>query len=86
MVIQQDGTALSATRNGPNFTEDLTGTIDSAGNISLRGPFVDEGETGESNWEATTTSGSEMSGRYTRFYSERDCTIRWRFTGSKKER
>lgn len=84
MVIQQNGTALTASRNGPNYNENLTGTIDMAGNLSLRGPFADEGETGDAHWEATTTSGSEMTGRYWRFYPEHDCTIRWTFTGSKQ--
>lgn len=84
MVIEQNGTALTASRNGPNFTENLTGTIDNAGNIALRGPFTDEGEPGESQWEATTTSGDEMTGRYSRFYSEHGCTIQFTFTGSKQ--
>jgi hypothetical protein len=83
MVIQQDGTALTASRNGPNFSENLTGTIDQDGNLSLRGSFVDEGEAGESHWEATATSGSEMTGSYSRFYPAHDCTVRWTFTGSK---
>ena len=81
--FQQNGTALTASRNGPNFTENLAGTIDMAGNIAMRGPFSDESDTGESRIEATTTTGSDMSGRYLRIYPAYDCTIRWRFTGSK---
>ena len=81
--FQQNGTALTASRNGPNFTENLAGTIDMAGNVAMRGPFSDESDTGESRIEATTTTGSDMSGRYLRIYPAYDCTIRWRFTGSK---
>lgn len=83
MVITQTGMALTATHNGPNFTENLSGTIDAAGNLSMSGPFVDEAETGQSNWEASTSSGSKMNGHYTRFYPAHSCTIRWRFSGSK---
>jgi hypothetical protein len=84
MTIQQNGTALTASRVGPNFREDLTGSIDAAGSLSMGGPFVDEGETGQSQWDATTSSGSEMSGRYSRFYPAHDCTLHWTFTGSKQ--
>lgn len=84
MVIRQNGSALTASREGPNFTENLTGTIDATGNLSMRGPFSDEGETGESQWDATTTSGEEMTGRYSRFYPAHDCTLRWTFTGQKQ--
>lgn len=86
MTIQQSGTALNASRVNPDgsFREDLSGTIDTAGNLSMRGPFTDEGETGESQWNASTTSGDEMSGRYSRFYPAHDCTLRWTFTGTKQ--
>ena len=83
MEFKQVGTALTGTRNGPNFTENLAGTIDMAGNIAMRGPFFDDGDTGESRLEATTTSGSDMSGRYLRIYPKYNCTVRWKFTGSK---
>ena len=83
MEFQQNGTALTASSNGPNFTENLAGTIDMAGNIAMRGSFSDESDTGESRIEATTTTGSDMSGRYVRIYPAYDCTIRWTFTGSK---
>lgn len=83
MQFQQNGTAVTGTRNGPNFTENLAGTIDMAGSIAMRGPFSDESDTGEARIEATTTSGSDMSGRYVRFYPEYDCTIRWALNGSK---
>ena len=83
MDIQQTGTTLTASRVGPNFREDLTGAIEADGHLSMRGPFVDEGENGESQWDATTTTGSEMTGSYSRFYPAHDCTLRWTFTGSK---
>lgn len=83
MTIQQNGTTLTASRQGPNFTENLSGTIDAAGKLSMRGPFTDEGEPGESNWEASTTSDSQMTGQYTRFYPAHNCTLRWTFSGSK---
>ena len=81
--MRQSGTSVSATRDGPNFTENLSGTIDTAGNISLRGSFTDEDETGEARIEATTTTGSDISGRYIRFYPEHNCTIRWTMNGEK---
>ena len=83
MEFQQVGTAVTGTRNGPNFTENLAGTIDMAGNITMRGPFSDESDTGGSRIEATTTTGSDMSGRYVRIYPEFNCTIRWTLSGSK---
>lgn len=83
MDIQQNSAALTASRVGPNFREDLTGTIEAAGQLSMRGPFVDEAENGESQWDATTTTGSELTGSYSRFYPAHDCTLRWTFTGTK---
>ena len=83
MEFQQNGTAVTGTRNGPNFTENLAGTIDMSGNIAMRGPFSDESDTGESRIEATTTTGSDMSGRYVRIYPAHNCTIRWTLNGSK---
>lgn len=83
MVFQQAGTSVTGTRNGPNFTENLSGTIDAAGKITMRGPFSDDPDTGESRIEATTTTGSDMSGRYLRIYPEHNCTLRWAVNGSK---
>jgi len=40
-------------------------------------------DTGESRIEATTTTGSDMSGRYVRIYPAFNCTIRWTLNGSK---
>jgi hypothetical protein len=84
MMIQQNGTQLTVTLSGVNFSGNMTGTIDAAGTISMRGQFNDEGDVGEVRVEATTTSGSDMTGTYTQFYPDHNCTVRGTFSGSKR--
>ena len=82
-MIQQDGTRLVLSRSHEAYSETLTGTIDTAGNILLSGQFVDEGESGTVRIEATTTTGSDIMGTRTHFYPAHNCTIRATFSGSK---
>ena len=84
MVIQQNGSLLTASLSGPDFSGNLTGTIDSAGNLSMAGQFVDGGDAGEVRVEASTTSGTDITGHYTQFYPRYGCTVRGTFSGSKR--
>ncbi len=45
--------------------------------------FVDDGDVEDVRVDASTTSGSDMTGRYTQFYPEHDCTVNGTFSGSK---
>ncbi len=84
MVIQQSGSLLTASLSGPDFSGNLTGTIDAAGNLSMHGQFVDDRDAGEVRVEASTTSGADMLGNYTQFYPQHGCTVRGTFSGSKR--
>ena len=84
MAIRQDGTHLSVTLSGESFSGNMTGTIDSTGKMSMSGQFTDEGELGNVVVDAVTRTGSDMTGTYTQFYPEHNCTVRGTFTGSKR--
>ena len=83
-VIQQNGTRLTLSRSHEGYSENHTGTIDTAGRILLSGQFVDDGDSGTVRIEATTTTGSDMTGTRTHFYPAHNCTIRATFSGSKR--
>ncbi len=84
MVVQQSGSLLTASLSGPDFSGNLTGTIDAAGNLSMHGQFVDDRDAGEVRVEASMTSGTDMTGNYTQFYPQHGCTVRGTFSGSKR--
>jgi hypothetical protein len=84
MVIQQSGSLLTASLSGPDFSGNLAGTIDASGKLSMAGQFVDDRDAGEVRVEASTTSGTDMTGNYTQFYPQYGCTVRGTFSGSKR--
>ena len=84
MVIQQNGSVLTVSISGTDFTANLNGTIDTVGNLSMAGQFVDEGDTGDVGAEASTSSDSSMTGTYRQTYTMFECTVRGKFQGSKR--
>lgn len=84
MTIQQNGTQLTVSLSDVDFIGNMMGTIDAAGNIKMSGDFNDEGDIGHVDVQATTKTGSDMTGSYTQFYPAHNCSVRGSFTGSKR--